>query len=398
MTSLLLTAALIGQTCPGRSCENTLKPAPQRRYTQTEATSFAPGSWRDRVVKIDGGDGLGSGTIVGVKGDTAIVFTAKHVVGRSREVMVHHQSGVTYAGRVLAMASEGDLAAIEISKPPGARELPIASTTPDEAWIIGYPFGATRPQYRHGRRIGQGWPLGESRPDDKFSFVAQPGDSGGPIVNANGELVGILWGSSHGNGMVQMSNGRARVIREESDTGPGSYGVSLVKVRDFERRGIVCPFFIAWRARWTTGPSQPTAPIPPLPSPADPPIGSYPQTPNVPTQPPVAGPPGPAGPPGAPGPVGPPGAPGKDGMPGPPGPAGPPGTPGIAASADLSPITTRLDALEVGMGKLTDQVNKPITFITPKPDQPSANPSGWVARSGCESLLRLKLFSIEFQL
>lgn len=381
MNSLFLAVTIISQ-CQGGYC-----PSPTSRVTPevpssgvvrpaTVSQGGMVSGWRERVVRIDTGSGLGTGTIIGVDGTgSALVLTARHVVGRSRSVIIQHRDGTSYSGDVLSTAVEGDLAAIRIAAPPGMSELGVAETTPNEAWMFGY--GSTgRLHVHHGTLIGSGIPDNDRRPDYEFSFQACSGDSGGPIVDARGNLAGVLWGSMGAGGQRVLRS--VRRVRQIDGGGGGSFGVSIAKLLDYQKTVTISPFFIKWKCLSSTPPSSGPVfgPSPPPPPP-----------PNIVTQPPaiitppavVVGPPGPPGPPGPagvglPGPAGKDGAPGiglpgpvgAQGIPGPAGPVGPQGPPGgsIAASTP-PPIVFRVIQPD---GSSVDQAVSPVIGATGKPE------------------------------
>lgn len=122
------------------------------------------------------------------------IITNRHVIERSNRVEIHLLNGKKYPARgVLAVDGEGDLALLQVDVPPGtAIPLPIIQTTPQEGEsvvVIGNPFGlegsvsngivsAVRDISGYGRII-------------QITAPISPGSSGSPVVNMNGQVIGV---------------------------------------------------------------------------------------------------------------------------------------------------------------------------------------------------------------
>ncbi len=122
------------------------------------------------------------------------IITNRHVIEKSNRVEVHLLNGKKYTARgVLAIDGEGDLALLQVDVPPGtAIPLPITQTTPQEGEsivVIGNPFGlegsvsngivsAVRDISGYGRII-------------QITAPISPGSSGSPVVNMNGQVIGV---------------------------------------------------------------------------------------------------------------------------------------------------------------------------------------------------------------
>ncbi len=122
------------------------------------------------------------------------IITNRHVIEKSYRVEVHLLNGKTYTARgVLAIDGEGDLALLQVDVPSGsAIPLPIIQNTPQEGEsivVIGNPFGlegsvsngivsAVRDISGYGRII-------------QITAPISPGSSGSPVVNMNGQVIGV---------------------------------------------------------------------------------------------------------------------------------------------------------------------------------------------------------------
>ncbi|GAB3760442.1 DegQ family serine endoprotease [Ramlibacter monticola] len=136
--------------------------------------------------------GQGSGFIVGAEG---IILTNAHVVKDASEVMVKLTDRREFRAKVLGSDAKTDVAVLKIE----ARNLPVVSMGSAEAlrpgeWVlaIGAPFG-----FENTVTAGVVSAKGRSLPDDsavpfiQTDVAVNPGNSGGPLFNARGEVVGI---------------------------------------------------------------------------------------------------------------------------------------------------------------------------------------------------------------
>ena len=158
----------------------------------------------DAVVRIitiaPDGLKLGSGSLVAISKDYGLVLTNWHVVGQANdEVLVVFSGGYRSTAKVLKTDSMWDLAALAIDRPPVA-PLRISRRIPapdDPLRIAGYGDGSYRcVEGRCTQFVGPA-------PDQPFEMVElsvapRHGDSGGPILNARGEIAGILFGATDG--------------------------------------------------------------------------------------------------------------------------------------------------------------------------------------------------------
>jgi S1-C subfamily serine protease len=141
------------------------------------------------VVSIDAGDGTGSGSIISPDG---LVLTNAHVVAGSNTVKVTLSDGRTFEADVIAFGESGlDLAAVKIR---GQRNLPtvrLASSgsaqVGQRAFAIGNPFGQFQGTFTTGiiSRIDPNRGLLQT------DAAINPGNSGGPLLNNQGELIGV---------------------------------------------------------------------------------------------------------------------------------------------------------------------------------------------------------------
>lgn len=151
------------------------------------------------TVRIVAGDSLGSGVVVGKAG---LVLTSNHVVADSKMAEVFFIDGTGYPGRLLLTDAGKDLALIQLEG--GGAQFPCASLgssaesdglqTGDNLEIIGYPAftGSDAPVVTAGRISG--FPRIESVQFIQTCAPVYPGNSGGPVINRFGEVIGIVNG------------------------------------------------------------------------------------------------------------------------------------------------------------------------------------------------------------
>ena len=161
------------------------------------------------VVQIETQDGLGSGVVFDKRGH---VVTNAHVVGDAAKVTVTLASGKRYPGSVVSTFRAGDLAVVKIAA-PNLRPIAVAPSSKLQvgsfALAIGNPLGL-RSSVTQGivsaldRSIDteQGHLDGLLQTDAAISS----GNSGGPLANAAGEVVGINTAVASSNGTMQASN------------------------------------------------------------------------------------------------------------------------------------------------------------------------------------------------
>lgn len=152
------------------------------------------------IATHDGNKAHGSGVLVRVSGAKGLVLTNDHVVAdRSGGVHVAWPDGSGSAAKVVAIDRTWDLAALVVDK-PGATPVSLASGNAkvgDVLTIAGYGSG----EYREQRGAVTQY-LSPVRMSAyhwvEIEASARKGDSGGPMLNASGELAGVLWGQGGG--------------------------------------------------------------------------------------------------------------------------------------------------------------------------------------------------------
>ena len=160
----------------------------------------------------DGRTALGSGVIFDEDAD---ILTALHVVNDATRITVTFSDGSTYEAKIFARQPDNDIAGIRALGHPDQLAVatlgnPNALNVGDEAIVIGNPFGL-----EHSLSTGvisglhrSVQPPGADKPmTDLIQFDASvnPGNSGGPLFNRDGDVVGIVSGLANPNGQASFA-------------------------------------------------------------------------------------------------------------------------------------------------------------------------------------------------
>jgi len=186
---------------------------------------------------------LGSGVIVDAKG---YIVTNNHVVekaDRIRVKLMDDPATVTYDAVVVGVDKETDLAVIKIDakKPLPAAKLGNSDAMDVGDWVlaVGSPFGLEE-TVTAGIVSAKGRNIVPGRQFESFiqtDAAINPGNSGGPLVNMNGEVIGIntaiytSGGGYQGVGFAMPSNTVVSVYNQligpDHKVARGSIGVEF---------------------------------------------------------------------------------------------------------------------------------------------------------------------------
>ncbi len=147
----------------------------------------------------DEGHGVGSGIVINTGGD---ILTSLHVVAKATDIQVFFADGTQSSARVIVEQPENDIAVIRASQPPQALVPavlgnPNAMHVGDEAFVVGNPLGLYS-SMSAGVISGFDRSFRPQNSDQKLSGLIQidaavnPGNSGGPLLNRQGHVVGIV--------------------------------------------------------------------------------------------------------------------------------------------------------------------------------------------------------------
>lgn len=154
-----------------------------------------------QVERADGEKGLGTGVIVDGAGD---ILTSLHVVDNANTISITFADGTKSDGIVVSAQPEMDIAVLQAPVMPelfvpATLGNPGALRVGDEAYAVGHPFGlygsmsagvisgferTFRPELSNVELTGL----------IQFDAAVNPGNSGGPLLNRYGHVVGIVTG------------------------------------------------------------------------------------------------------------------------------------------------------------------------------------------------------------
>lgn len=231
------TAALAG---PALLVAISMAPAPRALDVLPSATptpairevyaKVAPSVVQIKALRADGTlVDSGSGVVIDEAGD---ILTALHVVLNAQRLTVVFADGTESSAVVISQVPESDIAALRPANTP-AQLKPATLGNPsslrigDDAIVVGNPFALTRSL---STGVISGLDRSIQAPNQgrtltgliQFDAAVNPGSSGGPLVNRDGEVVGIVTGLVNPTGQPAFSGvGFAVTI----DTAAGALGV-----------------------------------------------------------------------------------------------------------------------------------------------------------------------------
>ena len=182
---------------------------------------------------------VGSGVIISKSGK---VITAAHLVETADQITVKLLSGETIRARVVASASFADVSLLQLETVP--KDVAVAKLgdseevqVGDEVFVVGAPYGLS-----HSLTVGHisarlkpntvsgGFEVGEFFQTDA---AINQGNSGGPMFNMAGEVIGIASriltrsGGFEGLGFAITSNTSRRLLLEQQSFWFGLDGIVL---------------------------------------------------------------------------------------------------------------------------------------------------------------------------
>lgn len=202
------------------------------------------GKTRERIQQ-----GLGSGVIVKRTGNTVYVLTNNHVAGKADSIKVKLNDGQEFDGKLVGADERQDIALVSFEAKSDSK-IVIATLgdsdtvqTGDICLAMGAPLG-----YRQSVTQGivsatgrSGNQIGNLNDFIQTDAAINQGNSGGPLVNIYGEIIGInTWIASNSGGSVGLGfsipiNSIKRAIDDFINKGKITYGwlgVSLTDVTD----------------------------------------------------------------------------------------------------------------------------------------------------------------------
>lgn len=167
--------------------------------SKSSANGGGKGNGKTEVGKEETERSVGTGVVIVDKG---IILTNLHVVQGAETIKVIFADGLESTASITGVQPENDLAVLQAHKIPddmiAATMRSTADLAPgDEVMAVGFPFGIG-PSASAG--IISGLKRNFRSPEGKqlmtnliqFDAAANPGNSGGPLVTMDGEVIGIV--------------------------------------------------------------------------------------------------------------------------------------------------------------------------------------------------------------
>jgi serine protease Do len=183
--------------------------------------------------------GAGSGFIIDADGS---ILTNNHVVDRAERITVKLSDGRTLRARLIGADPDTDIALIKVDGQGGLPVAPLgdSSTLRMGEWVcaIGNPLG-----YEHTVTVGVVSFLGRKLFDMSLDNYIQTdaainfGNSGGPLINSRGEVIGInaaISSRASSIGFAVPINGASSVLPQLRARGRVSRGYMGVGLRDVD--------------------------------------------------------------------------------------------------------------------------------------------------------------------
>ena len=166
---------------------------------ENQSTKSIAGSSLPSVVTLRGSGGQGTGFVFG----DGLILTNRHVIigSENKEIQIETATGSTNSGRVIYVSREDDFAVVQPERKLRVKPLPVCyasyPTAGEDVVALGSPAGLTNTVTRGiisaVRRAGSSFNAvaTESATLLQTDAAINPGNSGGPLLNTNGEVIGI---------------------------------------------------------------------------------------------------------------------------------------------------------------------------------------------------------------
>jgi S1-C subfamily serine protease len=140
--------------------------------------------------------GIGTGVVVNADGS---ILTANHVVATAKTIYVTYADGTEAIGEIVSQTPENDIAVLKTDKLPDTLVPAVLGggvEIGDEVYAIGHPLGFVD-SFSAGvvSGLNRTVPINEDLTLEgliQSDAAVNPGNSGGPLVNRNAQVVGIV--------------------------------------------------------------------------------------------------------------------------------------------------------------------------------------------------------------
>lgn len=183
-------------------------------------------------------DGLGSGVLISKDGK---ILTAAHVVQAADKVWIEFPDGEVINAQVVGSDAPADVALLQLERvPKSPAPVPLGDSDKievgDQIFVVGAPYGIG--QTLTAGRVSGRRPLPQTGNSIAAEFLQtdaaiNEGNSGGPVFNMDGEVVGIVSrimsrsGGSEGVAFAASSNTARRFLLERKPFWSGIDGLLI---------------------------------------------------------------------------------------------------------------------------------------------------------------------------
>jgi len=183
------------------SLQETVLPSPAVKAYEAILPSVVRvnGFVTDPTTKEETQHGVGTGVVIK---DDGTILTNLHVVSGADRITVTFMDGLESSATITGVRPEHDLAVVRAQKIPDDMMAATMTSTQnlapgDHVFAVGFPFGigpSVTAGIVSGLRRDFMSPEGKRQLSNliQFDAAANPGNSGGPLVTAEGEVVGIV--------------------------------------------------------------------------------------------------------------------------------------------------------------------------------------------------------------
>jgi S1-C subfamily serine protease len=196
-----LTTADVNASVASAMASATPEPAYSATVYQAIRPSLVLIQIEEKHEKAKSDYGLGSGVVIDAFGD---ILTSLHVVDGASTIKVTFADGTESEAQIVSTQPDNDIAVIQaLDTPlfvvPAVLGNPNAMRVGDEAFVVGNPFGLYSSM---SAGVISGFNRVFTPPDGKneihgmiqIDAAVNPGNSGGPLLNRQGHVVGIVTG------------------------------------------------------------------------------------------------------------------------------------------------------------------------------------------------------------
>lgn len=173
-------------------------------------------SLRDAVFKINTGSGSGTGFYLK---EYDVIVTNFHVIEGNKQVAIEDQQKDRYLAHVVFGNPQTDIAFLRADKPTFNSSVAFDQVKEvnnrDVVWVVGYPFGM--PFTETKGVVSNSKQLMDGRHFIQIDAAVNPGNSGGPVVDEQGQLLGVTtakFSNADNMGFAIPTN----IVQEELDS------------------------------------------------------------------------------------------------------------------------------------------------------------------------------------